>query len=199
MKLFEGVYAYVWGKAFSDVSNTYIIKDRITVLIDPGRYKSFTNLYGLMKNDGIEIKDIEIVVNTHTHLDHCESISMFKRHGALLSFHRKENVFIKPDISINEVASEIGVEIIHTPGHSPGSITIYLPKYEAAISGDLIFENGSPGRVDFVGGNKKDMIRSLELIQSYEPRYILPGHGRIFEGKEGIRALFDKAIAIHER
>ncbi len=198
MKLFDKLYAYVWGKAFRDSSNTYIIKDEVVVIIDPGRYKSYTNLFGLMRNDRIDVRDIEVVLNTHMHLDHCESNSMFLNRGALLSFHEKENVNIKPDIKPSSLEREIDVEIIHTPGHTPGSITIYLPEYETAITGDLIFENGIPGRIDLYGGNRKDMIRSLEIVQSYEPRYILPGHGRIMEGKRGINALFDKAITLLE-
>ncbi len=198
MKLFDKVYAYIWGKAFRDVSNTYILKGEISVIIDPGRYKSYTNLFGLMRNDKIDVREIEIVLNTHMHLDHCESNSMFLRKGALLSFHEKELVDTKPDIKPSSLEKDLNVEIIHTPGHSPGSITIYIPEYEAAITGDLIFENGIPGRYDLRGGNKKDLIKSLEIVQSYEPRYILPGHGRIMEGRNGINALFDKAITLLE-
>jgi glyoxylase-like metal-dependent hydrolase (beta-lactamase superfamily II) len=151
-----------------------------------------------MRNDGIDIKDIDVVVNTHMHLDHCESNPMFTRHGALLSFHRDEPVNIKPDITLSELESE-SIEVIHTPGHSPGSIVIYISEYEAVISGDLIFENGLPGRTDLYGSSKSEMAESLELIQSYEPKYIFPGHGRVVEGREGIRALFDKAMTILER
>lgn len=196
MKVFDDVYAYVWGSAFRDVSSSFILKREKLILIDPGRYKSFTNLFGLMNNDGIDIKSIDVVLNTHLHLDHCESNTMFKRHGALISFFPVENR--EADIDLYELARANDIEVLHTPGHSPDSITLYIPECEIAVCGDLIFENGLPGRTDFYNSNRKDMIRSLELVQSYEPKYLFPGHGRLVRGREGIKALFDKALAVLE-
>ena len=204
MHIFGKLYGYVWGSAFRDSSNTYIIKDETTVIVDPGNYKSFTNLFGLMRNDKIGIDEIDVIVNTHLHKDHCESNPMFMRRGALLTFHELERDFTaynyKADFKLrNFNTGSLDVEIIHTPGHTPGSIVLHLPEYEAIICGDLIFENGLPGRTDIYGGNKKDMIKSIEKIKSCEPKYIMPGHGRIVEGKNGISALFDKALQILTR
>ncbi len=197
MKVFEGIYAYVWGTAFRDVSNAYVLKRENIILIDPGRYKSFANLFGLMRNDGMSVRNVDIVLNTHLHLDHCESNSMFKRYGALMSFYGKKEM--KPDISPFELAKMYDFEIIHTPGHTPDSITIYLPEHEIAICGDLIFENGLPGRTDLYDSNKEDMQKSLEIVQSYEPKYLFPGHGRVVEGRSGIKALFEKALVILDK
>ena len=204
MLIFDKLYGYVWGPAFRDVSNTYLIRDETTVIIDPGCYKSFTNLFGLMKNDGIEIQDVDLIVNTHLHKDHCESNPMFMRRGALLTFHELEKDFTaynyKADLKLeNFNTGSLDVEVVHIPGHTPGSIAIHLPDYEAIICGDLIFENGLPGRTDIYGGNKKDMIKSIEKVKGYEPKYIMPGHGRIVEGKRGISSLFDKALQILSR
>lgn len=89
MKLFDKVYAYTWGKAFYDSSNCYIIADEEFVVIDPGTFKSYTNLLGLMRNDGIE--KVDFVINTHLHRDHCESNVMFTEKGALLGFDEKDS------------------------------------------------------------------------------------------------------------
>lgn len=204
MHIFGKLYGYVWGSAFRDTSNTYIIKDDTTVIIDPGCYKSFTNLFGLMKNDKIDVQDVDLIINTHLHKDHCESNPMFMRRGALLTFHELEKDFTaynyKADLKLDDFnTGSIDVEIIHTPGHTPGSIVVHLPEYEAIICGDLIFENGLPGRTDIYGGDKKKMVKSIEKVKSYEPKYIMPGHGRIVEGKKGISALFDKALQILSR
>ncbi|MBO8182585.1 MAG: MBL fold metallo-hydrolase [Archaeoglobus sp.] len=204
MKMFEGLYAYVWGTAFLDSSNSYIIKDDTNVIIDPGCYKSFTNLFGLMKNDGIEISDIDVVFNTHLHKDHCESNQMFMKKGALLAFHEKEKETsaynFTPDISVSSLkfynTGRFNLELIHTPGHTPGSISIYIEEFGTAITGDLIFENGLPGRTDLYGSNTRYIVKSLEKIQALDPEYILPGHGRILSGRRGIRELFEKAIQI---
>lgn len=203
MELFPGIYAYIWGPAFSDSSNTYIIRDSECLIIDPGSYKSFTNLFGLMKNDGIE--DIDLILNTHLHKDHCESNVMFMRRGALLTFHEDEaktsQFSYKPDRELEKTLS-LGreeVEIIHLPGHTPGSVAVFIAEHSALITGDLIFETGMPGRTDINGSDTDQMMKSLEKARSFDANYILPGHGRILEGRKGISALFDKAIHILSR
>ncbi len=203
MKLFDNVFAYTWGSAFYDSSNSYIIVDDDTAIIDPGTFKSYTNLMGLMRNDGI--KSVDIVLNTHLHKDHCESNEMFLRKGAILGFG-EEDLSIslynyKSDIKLGKFLclGKLDIEIIRTPGHSPGSLTYYLQDYGAAITGDLIFENGVPGRFDLYGCNKDDLIKSLEKIRDLEPEYILPGHLRIMKGRSGIYMLFEKAIEILSR
>lgn len=92
------------------------------------------------------------------------------------------------------VVGSTEIEIIRTPGHSPGSLTFFLPDYSAAITGDLIFEGGVPGRFDIYGSNKKDLAKSLEKIRTLEAEYILPGHKRIMEGRDGIDALLERGI-----
>jgi len=203
LKLFDKVFAYTWGSAFYDSSNSYIIVDEDTAIIDPGTFKSYTNLIGLMRNDGI--KSVDIVLNTHLHKDHCESNEMFLRKGALLGFS-EEDLSIslynyKSDIKLGKFfcLGKLDIEIIRTPGHSPGSLTYYLQEYGAAITGDLIFENGFPGRFDLYGCNKNDLIKSLEKIRDLEPEYILPGHLRIMKGRSGIYMLLEKAIEILSR
>ncbi|MET1124754.1 MAG: MBL fold metallo-hydrolase, partial [Archaeoglobaceae archaeon] len=193
MKVFENVFAYVWGKAFADCSNTYLLKfDTDVIVIDPGRLKAYHNLLGLMRRDGFQPRNVEIVVNTHLHLDHFEANVMFKRHGSLLAFFDESR---SPDLSVYELC-DYGIEVIHAPGHSADSVVLYLPEQEAAITGDLIFENGIPGRTDLPSGDARMMIKSLMRVQSLDAKYILPGHGRLMEGREGIRLLFDKAIIL---
>jgi len=187
-----------------DSSNSYVIRDETTVIIDPGCYKSFTNLFGLIKNDRMEISDIDLVLNTHLHKDHCESNPIFLKKGALLAFHESEvahtsynyraDFRLEIDKFLN--TGNLDLEIIHTPGHTPGSVSVWIQEYDAVITGDLIFENGLPGRTDLYGSNTKEILKSLEKIQELEADYILPGHGRIMNGKSGIKALFDKAIHI---
>lgn len=203
MKIFDNVFAYTWGSAFRDSSNSYIIVDEDTAIIDPGTFKSYTNLMGLMQNDGIT--EIDIVLNTHLHKDHCESNEMFLRKGAILGFCEDDLAIslynYKSDIKLGKILclGKLEIEIIKTPGHSPGSLTYYIQDYGAAITGDLIFENGVPGRFDLYGCNKKDLIKSLEKIRDLEPEYILPGHLRIMSGRRGIYMLFEKAIEILTR
>ncbi|WP_456369164.1 MBL fold metallo-hydrolase [Geoglobus sp.] len=200
MKLFENIYAYTWGSAFYDSSNSYVISDGETAIIDPGTYKSYTNLFGLLKNDGIG--SIDYVLNTHLHKDHCESNQMFMRKGALLGFDERDRVVspfnISPDIRLERmfVVGETEIEVVRTPGHSPGSLTFFVQEHGVAITGDLIFENGIPGRFDLYGSDRREFVKSLEKLAALEPEYLLPGHRRVMKGRKGIVALVEKAIEI---
>ncbi len=202
MRLFEKVYAYVWGSAFYDSSNSYAIVDGECVLIDPGTYKSYTNLFGLMRND--RVYSVDCVLNTHMHKDHCESNQMFMRKGALLGFDERDRAIsqfsFSSDFKLGKVflVGSTEIEVIRTPGHSPGSVTYYMQECEAAITGDLIFEGGIPGRFDLYGSDRIELVKSLERLRGLDIEYILPGHRRVIQGKNGINSMLEKAIEIVE-
>ena len=71
-------------------------------------------------------------------------------------------------------AGSIGLKIIHTPGHSPGSISIYLPGH--VFTGDALFK-GSIGRTDIPGGNYELLISSIR-----EKLFVLPGNTIVHPG-----------------
>jgi len=79
----------------------------------------------------------------------------------------------------------IDLNITLTPGHSPESISIYLPEEKALICGDLVFDRGV-GRVDLPGGDFKELKRSIEKVSKLEIEYLLPWHGEVIWGKENI-------------
>lgn len=74
------------------------------------------------------------------------------------------------------VFNEFNFQIIHTPGHSIGSITYYEPKKKILIPGDLVFTGGSFGRYDFPGGSLKVLTESIKHVTSLDVKYLLPGH-----------------------
>ena len=67
-------------------------------------------------------------------------------------------------------------KIIHTPGHSEGSICLYDSDSKILICGDLIFPGGSFGRFDFPGGSLEKLKRSIKLVNELDVKYLLPGH-----------------------
>lgn len=76
---------------------------------------------------------------------------------------------------------EIGgfsMQLLHTPGHSPGSITYYFAEAEFAIVGDTLFQN-SIGRTDLQGGNQAELMKSIhtKLLSLPESTIVYPGHG----------------------
>lgn len=184
-------------------SNIYLIgKDTI---IDSGTGSNFVRLYDIFKRMGIDFDNIKNIINTHMHWDHIGGNGFFG--NAKIHMHEKDapilergdphltqaNYFngkikpIKVGVKLKDGDEVFGFKVIHTPGHTPGSICLYEPKEKILISGDTIFADGI-GRVDLPGGNEKDMINSLESIKCLKINKILPGHG------EPILKNGDKAI-----
>jgi glyoxylase-like metal-dependent hydrolase (beta-lactamase superfamily II) len=86
-------------------------------------------------------------------------------------------------------AGGVELEVIHTPGHSPGSICIYWPSRKALFAGDVIFEQGV-GRTDLPGGSGAQLRNSIERLFSLDVEFLLPGHGNIIQGKGEVEKNF---------
>jgi len=73
---------------------------------------------------------------------------------------------------------EISTNIVHTPGHTEGSICLYFPQQKRLIAGDTLFA-GSIGRTDLPGGSMEKIIRSLhtKLLILPDETEVIPGHG----------------------
>jgi glyoxylase-like metal-dependent hydrolase (beta-lactamase superfamily II) len=70
------------------------------------------------------------------------------------------------------------VEVIHTPGHSPGHVMFYLPAEGVLVGGDLIIM-GAVGRTDFPDCSNADLQKSIRRIMRLPPQTrLLPGHGK---------------------
>ena len=74
--------------------------------------------------------------------------------------------------------SGLEADVIHTPGHTPGSICLHFPKQELLLAGDTLFA-GSVGRTDLPGGNSRDLLRSIHtrIMPLPEKTLVVPGHG----------------------
>jgi len=143
------------------------------------------------------------LINTHGHYDHitgnvfvCKEWSSMK-----ISAHRDELIVMelgydrgeqfgfpankppKPTVFLGdgdsvEISYDVSLQVLHIPGHSPGSIALYSPEQEWVIVGDILF-NGSIGRTDLPGGNFDlliDGIKSKLLTLPPETK-VLTGHG----------------------
>jgi glyoxylase-like metal-dependent hydrolase (beta-lactamase superfamily II) len=81
------------------------------------------------------------------------------------------------------------LQVVHTPGHSPGSLCLYWPEKKAMACGDLVFEQ-SFGRVDFPGGDARKLIASINTIAAMDIEVLLPGHMNIIVGKDNVEKNF---------
>ena len=191
-------------------TNCYVFGDpKNAIMIDPGGDEAITIAKDLMKKE-IEIKHVLV---THGHFDHlgwawevqkiCEGANVYLHEGEKESYEpfldRLKNIEIRqPDIWLkNSEILKLGkyeIEVLHTPGHSPGSVVYklismpneidldYIPltSNNSAFVGDCIFE-GSIGRVDLPFSNPENMAESLKyLIKELNSETVIyPGHGNI--------------------
>jgi len=210
MKLLKNLYFYP-EKGMMDC-NTYVIKDKLSVLIDPGLNQFLPELLRDLQGDGIDPKTIDIIMNTHLHGDHSWSNEAFKEaSGAEILLHKVQKqlgdaaatqaskFFGVPEAKFSEdrvvdedhlSLGETEIEFIPSPGHSPESICFYLRKEKALICGDVIF-NQNTGRVDLPGGSAEQLKQSIERLSRLDVEYLLPGHMDIVTGADNVKRNFE--------
>jgi len=211
MKLTDDLYTYEWTNPYENNCNSYYVGGAIQALVDPGLKKSAPDLLEKMARDGIAREDIRYIINTHSHPDHFEASEFFKDADNIkIGLHEKGVEFLRgegsalyglfglqaPEIEIDPFLKEgtimLGnetLEIIHTPGHSPGSVGIYWPARKALFCGDVIF-NQNVGRTDFPGGNSSLLKESIAALSRLDVEFLLPGHMEIIEGKDMVQKNF---------
>ena len=212
MKIGEKLYSYIWRNAQANNCNTFIIRaGKTTCLIDPGLNVFLPQLFGLMRQDGLQPEEIGMVILTHCHPDHMEGGVEFQKMGARIGIHQEDDKYIKeigpslasslgmkmPDISVDFFFQEgelfIGgerVQVLHTPGHSPGSISLFWEEEGVLFSGDLIFSLGV-GRTDFPGGEGGELKASIQRCSKLEASMLMPGHGEAITTPEEVKKNFD--------
>ncbi len=198
MQIREGLHLFQWNNPAENNCNTYFLSGKRKVLIDPGHFALFGHVAKGLELLRLEPKDVDLVLVTHFHPDHMEAIKRFKER-TFFAIYREEYHFLKEVLEERDEAFEtnfhillkegslkvggIQLEIIHTPGHSPGHMCIYWPRHKALFSGDLLFLNGI-GRTDLIGGDPEALKESLGRLEDLEVEILLPGHGLPVIGKE---------------
>ncbi len=211
MKIEEGLYAYFWQNPYENNCNTYVICGEKTVLIDPGHLHHLSNLFDQMERDRISLESIDLVVATHSHPDHLEGVEAFSGKSVKIAIGWEENRYIhetgkqllkmmglpppsyRIDFFLKEGELLLGREsfqVYQTPGHSPGSLTIYWARKKILFTGDLIFWGGI-GRTDFPGGDSRELMKSIERMSRLDIEILLPGHGEAVIGKEKVLQNFE--------
>jgi hydroxyacylglutathione hydrolase len=179
----------------------------------------FDSLAQAMEKDSFKMEDIGLVIGTHCHPDHIEATDLVvEKSGALFTLSREEDEFYrmmgksffqafgsKPpqvspyfylkdgDLSVGAKDNKVAAKVLLTPGHSPGSISLYLEEDKILISGDVVFA-GSIGRTDFPGGSPSLLRKSIDELSQLDVEYLVPGHstevGSIVAGKDEVRRNF---------
>ena len=139
---------------------------------------------------------IDTIILTHCHFDHTAHVKEIAHMcKAKVAIHRADATGlldelrclsmhfgarapgIVPDIMLAE-GDRIGtLRVLHTPGHTPGSICLYAEEDRVLISGDTVFTDGGFGRYDFLGGSQAELARSLDRLSGLDVEGLYPGHG----------------------
>ncbi len=183
-------------------TNCYLLvnkQTRETLIIDPGDDAEF--IIGILKDNNCDVKKI---IATHGHFDHVLAITDLQLVLGLNFIVTKEDEFLikttqnssqhflgiktGPSPIINKYLSDkeikfgkTVIKIIPTPGHTPGSVCLYLEEEKIIFVGDLIFAHGVVGRTDLSYSDKNKLIDSVLKIRNLpEETTVYPGHGESF-------------------
>lgn len=179
--------------------NCSVIGDEKTheaMVIDPG--DQIEQILDILRQKKLTLKQIVI---THAHIDHVGGAMKLKAAtGAPILMNQNDYALLKMldmqaawvgmrppgDVQVDETISqgrvlkigEISSNVIHTPGHTEGSICIYFPEEKKLIAGDTLFA-GSIGRTDLPGGSMDKIMRSLhtQVLALPDETEVVPGHG----------------------
>ncbi len=167
------------------------------LIIDPGDEADFI----IQKLSDNNLTPVGIVA-THAHFDHIQAAMELKlAFGVPFYLHAGDMILLKhyrssakyftgldpgpaPDVDINLQGGEVlktkgfALQVMTTPGHTPGSICLYSKNEKIIFTGDTIFAHGEVGRVDHKYSSPQDLEKSIQKILSLPGETtILPGHG----------------------
>lgn len=180
--------------------HSYVIKGlHKNVLIDTGIPDAASAIEQGLADINLRVDDIDLVILTHEHIDHVGSAPAFFN-TAVIASHRLAAIKIqlqdefvmmnqlfglpadgfRIDICLEQGSivrlGNYNLHIIHTPGHSSGSICLYEPDQRLLFTGDTIMVGGNIGGI-FSSGSISDYIESISRISILRVDNYYPGHG----------------------
>jgi glyoxylase-like metal-dependent hydrolase (beta-lactamase superfamily II) len=169
---------------------------RRALVIDPG--DELPRILDCLQRHSLTLAQ---VVFTHAHIDHVGvAAPLLKLHPVPVAMHADDEPLyshlaqqaqwtgspVPERVKIDRYLSEgdvieldsLRLEVLHTPGHSPGSVSLYLAEHGRVIAGDALF-NGSIGRTDLPGGHLPTLLEAIRsrLFTLPEETVVYPGHG----------------------
>ena len=175
--------------------NCYVVsseKTKNAILIDPG--DDYPKIRAFLEREKLTAK---LIAHTHGHIDHIQADNEF---NLPVYVHRLDAELLRnPDTNLSNFLSfpfkveakvkivedldsitldDLSLQVLHTPGHTPGGICLACRARSVIFTGDTLFA-GSVGRTDFPGASGEQLIKSIEekLLGFPDDTVIYPGHG----------------------
>ncbi len=176
--------------SFPPAGNTFLIKTEREAIVDLGSRSIAAQL---------PLDEACYIILTHVHYDHTAALdSLALPHGTVIMMHEADARARESNISASQVfgartprfdvdvllkdnmnidLGDVSLRVIHTPGHTPGSICLYEPRSKSLFSGVTIFPYGSIGRTDLPGGSSRAIVDSISKLTELDITTLYPGHG----------------------
>jgi glyoxylase-like metal-dependent hydrolase (beta-lactamase superfamily II) len=179
--------------------NCSILGDEVSreaIIVDPG--DELPRILHLLAKHQLTVKQIVV---THAHIDHIAGAHRLREiTGATILYNQRDLPLVAmmdqqaawigcatptvsgPDESLEDgdkvAAGGVTAEVIHTPGHTEGSLCLYVPEHHILLAGDTLFA-GSIGRTDLPGGSTGKLLASIRdrLLLLPDGTLVTPGHG----------------------
>ena len=171
-------------------------ESREAIVVDPG-----DDIPKILSRLALHQLTVKQILVTHAHIDHIAGAQQLKQiTGAPISYNQNDlplvammdiqagwfgmetPTVLPPDQDLSD-GDTLHIEglsgiIHHTPGHTQGSLCLYLPDHDLLLAGDTLFA-GSVGRTDLPGGDARQLIDSIRthLLPLPEATVVIPGHG----------------------
>jgi hydroxyacylglutathione hydrolase len=181
-------------------ANAFLVVTKKPVLVDVGMNASYIldRITEIMEPD-----KVETIILTHGHYDHWGAVEEVRQKtGASVALHEDDMYLLDDDVSnvsamfgahgagftpdrllcageLIDLGDGSSLEVIHTPGHTPGSISLYHAGSKILFTGDTVFPGGSFGRTDLTGGSQEQLVESLKLLFGLDVEVMYPGHGDV--------------------
>ena len=176
-------------------TNAYLVWDGRSpdaLVLDPGMGAA-ASLMARVAANGLRL---HLIADSHGHIDHIfDNAPLMRASGAPLAIHPEdahrldgrnnygftvESAVATVDLREGEQVriGDLVFDVLHTPGHTEGSVCLYEERHALLLSGDVLFA-GSYGRTDLPGGDDAAMVASLARLATQLPGSVrvLPGHG----------------------
>lgn len=171
------------GNVVVDASSTVALIEASDkrIVVDTGKPSVRASLTESLAGLGVAPDEVNIVVNTHLHIDHCGCNNLFG--SAKYYAHASESPSVRTTRISGETSLAPGVSIVPTPGHTAGCVSVFVSaERRYAIAGDALptkgnYDSHTPPSTNI---DPRLALRSMDAISSWA-EVVVPGHGGPFE------------------